>query len=288
MINALENQRCWACERLKPRSILEQKMHSQLWGKPSFKVQFQDNERAVGSSENRQAHEWPIISNPVKRKVGRPKKTLRRQNEIDASSADKVAKASASILNSADCADEMDARISIGSIAEQISSSHLNHCKFKQKHHKSLKPNRLYCSWSAADKSIETANDATQVKRKRGRPKKVKNPEKLLLRTAHSDFEEKEPTFIVHDVSSISGHFHDTTPVHMAAIRKKVGRPKKLRLSRDSGMSSEQLPDKAMDPALCNDSNLCKYSDDAIARTIHLFSKHSSKRCHEKNCLIVV
>jgi hypothetical protein len=192
-----------------------------------------------------------------------------------------------------------------GCLNDQMSSNSQRHRKFKKNQHKSSKNNSFICTLVSAD-------NATQVKRKRGRPKKVKHPEKLVLRAAHSTLEKpnaacqnadgekkwicsdyrkmrsftkkidqndvKKNLIIEQDESSIHHHLHDNPPVPITSIRRKVGRPKKRRNSSDSVVSAEQSTDGAIDSELGNNSNLCIQADDAIPRIINLFPKRYSKR----------
>ena len=63
MVNADEIQRCRGCERLKPRSPIELQKYVPNWGKTSL------NLPSLASTTHSESNE-----NPMKRKVGRPKK----------------------------------------------------------------------------------------------------------------------------------------------------------------------------------------------------------------------
>jgi hypothetical protein len=169
---------------------------------------------------------------------------------------------------------------------------------------------------SSADNATQSAVVATQAKKKRGRPKKAKHLENVILRADCSSLEEIYPAFdnadrdkkwvcdgyipiprcsfkqksevkdaaksfnIAKHEPSIRQHLHDADPAPIASSRRKVGRPKKRRRLSGSARSSEHFPKGEFDSELCDHSTLSNHQKDAISKTINFFSKHASKHHH--------
>jgi hypothetical protein len=78
MVNTAEDDRCWGCEKLRPRSSIaaEKKTYVPTWKKQSEKMKFPYHEKHFESPCRQKKVEQPLNAEILKRKVGRPKKTL--------------------------------------------------------------------------------------------------------------------------------------------------------------------------------------------------------------------
>jgi hypothetical protein len=170
MVNAAENDRCWACERLKPRSSLAPKVDTPVSNKTSLQIPVKDNQfvQSIYSERNK-----PNLLIVPKRKVGRPKKISQQENVAEQFFRScEMIRTAASGTGTPDFAKTCTKRL------QERSDSHQHH----QETTKVL-----------ASDLLATVSE-NEIKRKRGRPKKIvsRTPEISVLNIEQSsDFKEQ-------------------------------------------------------------------------------------------------
>jgi hypothetical protein len=280
-----------------------------IWGKTLFKAplpnqlsspissigcssnqQESANSRSVELTDQLQAVEQSISEFPTKRKVGRPKKIRQQENvgvqiEKDASSVFSV---SSSLQNTKVCT-KFD-----------LSSFHLqSHFSSSKKHRESSEKRQL-------NSQSDNADTAGTANRKRGRPKKILVPEDKQPSADGLAFDFQSASTCnlrtQPDKTRLSSKMHlkqkkssknrDIIQVESSSqislsqlheppkpMKRKVGRPKKVRIEEDCVVSAENLADRAR-----GSSHLSHDHSTLIPTKIKSSSKHPgmthSKKVH--------
>jgi hypothetical protein len=286
---------------------LEQKVYSPIWSKQSFKLRLPDKVRSSEPSGDGKTSENTNASTPLKRKVGRPKKVVAGKNadEILTDGAVLLTAATSSFLKIADDRTDKKTKQSHNDFEQENPSASADLHESATKHHKLSGGKRIVCAMVSADMA--------QVKRKRGRPKKIKNLENEVLNTEHSILEAANPTLhdsdssdidasriggehrqeprrigknktnekeVTNSLSTMQGERSTRCDLHQGArnsitsIQKNAGHLKKRRFDRSN--------DCAIEPKCSEDSNRQAY---AIPRSIKLFSNYSGKS-HKSETII--
>jgi hypothetical protein len=285
-------------------------MYFPIWNKQSFKLRLPDKVRSSEPSGDCKTSENTNASTPVKRKVGRPKKVVapvkrkvgRPKKVVAGKNADEtltdgavlVTAATSSFLKIADDRNDKKTKQSHkGDFEQKHSSVYVDLHESATKHHKLSGGERIICAMVSADMA--------QIKRKRGRPKTIKNLENEVLDTDHSILEAANLTLHDADISDIAASrfggehrqeirrigknktnekevttmqgerstrcdLHHGSPNSITSIRKNVGHMKKRHFDHSN--------DCAIEPKCSEDSNR---QANAILRSIKPFSKHSGK-----------
>ena len=248
MVNTTENDRCWACERLKPRSSLAPKVDTPVLKKTSMQIPDKDSQFVQSQYSERNDRQKLFIA--PKRKVGRPKK-ISLQEIV----AEQSLQSCEMIIAAASGTSALD-------FAKTCTNRHQEHSNSHQEYESTTK--------SLASDLVATISE-NEIKRKRGRPKKIISPETYVLNIEQSsDFKEHigevEPNLNhgnskqfkkLHSKTKYSkknprspksAHGNPSYPLELQSVntdsnRRKVGRPKKIRCLEDSDGLSRHAND---------------------------------------------
>ena len=310
MINTAESQRCRGCERLKPRPTLESQKYVPIWGKTLFKVSVETltidliaSSTVQQESSNSQSFESPLsnrVEQPrgivkTKQKVGRPKKVRPHENDGGAPTKDATA-ASASVFPFSFENAEVCNKSAVGGFHDQSKFSS------SKKHRKTQKSSRKHHLNSQSG----NADTSDMAKRKRGRPKKVQVPANSITNAEQPSADGTASDFQYDSTCNSNSHLETARPKSKkrskkhkkstknhnslridpsphsqldgipVSIKRKVGRPKKVRILQHSVVSAENC--------VFDNSDLRRHETTVIAAKIKSSNKHPgiihAKKCH--------
>jgi hypothetical protein len=309
MINNAESQRCRGCERLKPRPTLECQKYVPIWGKTLFKVSVVTltidliaSSTVQQESSNSQSFESPLsnrVEQPrvivkTKRKVGRPKKV--RPQENDGAPTKDATAASASVFPFPFENAEVCNKMAVGGFHDQSKFSS------SKKHRKTKKSSRKH----HLNSQLGNADTSDIAKRKRGRPKKVQVPANSITNAEQPSADGTASDFQYGSTCNSNSHIETARPKSKkrskkhkkptknrnslqidpsphsqlddipVSIKRKVGRPKKVRVLQHSVVSAENC--------VFDNSDLRRHETTVIAAKIKSSNKHPviihAKKCH--------